>query len=184
MIIGVTGTNGAGKGTVVEHLVSKGFKHYSARSFIVEEVKKRGLTIDRTTIREVANDLRKQHGPAYVILSLYEQALTNGGDAVVESVRTIGEVERLKKEGMVLFAVDADRKLRYERAIRRGSETDKVSFEEFCLQEDREMAQEEAWDMNVFGVMKMADKVFLNNGTIEDLHVQVDTALEKFNARA
>ncbi|HEX3095769.1 MAG TPA: AAA family ATPase, partial [Patescibacteria group bacterium] len=44
IIIGITGTAGSGKGTVVEYLVSKyGFKHYSARGFITEELVRRNL---------------------------------------------------------------------------------------------------------------------------------------------
>jgi len=42
IIIGITGTLGAGKGTVVEYLQEKGFRHYSARGFITKEVEKRG----------------------------------------------------------------------------------------------------------------------------------------------
>ena len=36
-IIGITGTLGAGKGTIVDYLVQKkGYVHYSVRSFIAE----------------------------------------------------------------------------------------------------------------------------------------------------
>ena len=39
MIIGITGTDGSGKGTVVDYLVEqKGFKHYSARAIFEEEI--------------------------------------------------------------------------------------------------------------------------------------------------
>ena len=34
IIIGITGTIGAGKGTIVELLIKKGFKHYSVRDFL------------------------------------------------------------------------------------------------------------------------------------------------------
>lgn len=180
MIIGITGTNGAGKGTVVEYLVEKkGFMHYSAREFIYEEIDRRGLERNRDSTNLVGNDLRKQYGPAYVVQSLYEKALHAGGNAVIESVRTIGEAERLKAEGMVILAVDADRELRYERAVGRGTELDRISFEEFCEQEDREMAQIEPWDMNIFGVMRMADAVILNNGTLAELTMQIEEALKK-----
>jgi dephospho-CoA kinase len=175
MIIGITGTNGAGKGTVVDYLVQKkGFKHYSAREFLFEEIRRRGMLENRDSLREVANDLRKMHGPAYVIEQLYARAQEKGVDAVIESVRTMGEAEFLKSKGALIGAVDADRNLRYERAVLRGSQTDEVSFEEFCIQEDREMASNEPWDMNVFGVMKLADFKIENNGTLEELHEQVD----------
>ena len=58
-IIGITGTLGAGKGTVVDFLVSeKGYKHYSVRSFISEEIIKRNLPLNRDSMVVVANDLR------------------------------------------------------------------------------------------------------------------------------
>ena len=43
IIIGITGTLGAGKGTIVDYLCKKrGFLHYSVREFLVEEIKNRG----------------------------------------------------------------------------------------------------------------------------------------------
>ncbi len=41
------------------------------------------------------------------------------------------------------------------------------------------MASTEPWDMNVFEVMKMADQVFTNNGTPEELFAQVEEVLKK-----
>jgi hypothetical protein len=35
----------------------------------------------------------------------------------------------------------------------------------------------ESWDMNVFGVMKLADRIFLNNGTVDELFGEVEKAL-------
>ena len=75
MIIGITGTLGAGKGTVVDYLVqTHGFKHYSARAFITEEIKKRGLPIDRDSMVLVANDLRTKHTSSFILEELYNQA--------------------------------------------------------------------------------------------------------------
>lgn len=184
MLIGVTGTNGSGKGTVVEYLVmKKGFSHYSARMFLVEEVLRRGLHQDRNSMRDVANALRKEHGPSYLMERLYDMA-KDEPKAVLESVRTIGEAEFLKSKGVVLFAVDADRKVRHERIVARGAESDHISYEEFCAQEDQEMASPDPWDMNVFGVMQISDALIKNDGTVEDLHHQVDEALVKVQKEA
>lgn len=177
MIIGITGTNGAGKGTVVDYLVEKGFTHYSAREFITEEIQERGLPVNRDNTRLVANSLRQEHGPAYIIESLYRRAQATGGDAIIESLRVVKEAEFLKQNGGLIFAVDADRHVRYERVVGRGTELDKVSFGEFVEQEDREMNAPDAWDMNIFGVMKVADYTLTNDGTLEELHSQVDEAL-------
>lgn len=175
MIIGITGTNGAGKGTVVDYLVEqKGCNHFSARTFLIEEIQKQGLPVDRTHMRQVANELRKAHGPAYVVERLLAQAQATPGASVIESIRTIGEAQLLLAHGAQLWAVDADRKIRYERIRARMSETDQVTFEQFCEYEDREMQGTEAWDMNVFGVMKQAQHSFTNDTTREALFLQVE----------
>ncbi|MCX6713904.1 MAG: dephospho-CoA kinase, partial [Candidatus Vogelbacteria bacterium] len=64
MIIGITGTLGAGKGAVVDCLKIKGFKHYSVTAFITDEIIKRGLPVNRDKMVLVANDLRAQYGSA------------------------------------------------------------------------------------------------------------------------
>ena len=179
MIIGITGTNGSGKGTVVEYLVSKGFKHFSARDFIVAEIERRGIPVNRSAMRETANDLRKQHGPTYIIEMLYAEAEKAGGDALIESVREVAGAKFLKERGAFLLATDADRHTRYERIVGRDSSTDKVSFEEFCEQEDREMNAPDAWDMSVAGVMALAEHTVRNDGSIEELRAQVDAILEQ-----
>lgn len=180
MILGITGTNGAGKGTVVEYLVEKhGFAHRSVRQFLLSEIEKRGMPPDRNSTRLVANELRQTHGPGYVIQQLYESLDKESPLVILDSIRTVGEAEYLRAKGALLWAVDADRKIRYERTLKRWSELDKVSFEQFCIYEDREMQSTEPWDMNVFKVMKMADAVFTNNGALEELYAQVEEALQK-----
>ena len=87
----------------------------------------------------------------------------------------------MKKNGALIFTVDADHHVRYERVVGRGSDLDKVTFGEFVEQEDREMGATDAWDMNVFGVMQMADYTLTNNGSLEELHAQVDEVLVKIS---
>lgn len=176
MILGVTGTNGAGKGTVVDYLIQKhGFAHFSVRAFLTEELLVRGLSPDdRGSFRDLGNELRKEHGPAYVIEQLYRQAENAGRPAVIDSVRAVGEAGFLHQNSAKLIAVDADRKIRYNRAVSRATISDKVSFEVFCEQEDREMASTEPWDMNIAAVMQMADFTVTNDGTLEELHAQID----------
>jgi dephospho-CoA kinase len=179
MLIGITGTNGAGKGAVVEYLVSqKGFSRYSGRTIILEQLEEKQLPNKRGTMREVANDLRREHGPAYIMEKLYEMA-KDDTNAVLESVRTIGEAEFLKSKGAKIIAVDANKETRFERVSSMSHDVTPLTFEEFTLMEDREMASSEAWDMNVFGVMQLADARIMNDGTVDELHQQIDEALKK-----
>jgi len=179
MIIGITGTNGSGKGTVVEYLVQKGFSHFSGREFITEEIVRRGMPVNRDSTNVVANDLRKTHHPAYIAEQLLARAQEQEGNAIIESIRAIGEAEFLKSKGALIWGVDADRKTRYERSVLRGTALDKISFEKFCEQEDREMNQKKKFDMNIAGIMAIADHVFTNDGTLEELHAQVEKVLSE-----
>ena len=123
--IGITGTLGAGKGTIVDYLQKeKGFSHYSVRAFLIDEIKARGMEVNRDSMTLVGNDLRAQHSPSWIIEQLYQQAQASGKNCIIESIRTPGEVDALRsKPNFYLFAVDADPRVRYDRAVLRGSET-------------------------------------------------------------
>ncbi len=179
MLVGITGTNGAGKGAVVEYLVGvKGFSRYSGRAVILEAIEEQHLETKRGVMRKVANELRREHGPAYIMERIYEMA-KDETNAVLESVRTIAEAEFLKSKGAKLIAVDAKKETRYERVRDMSHDAAPFTFEDFTLMEDREMSSSQPWDMNVFGVMQLADARIDNDGTLEELHASVDDVLAK-----
>ena len=72
LIIGITGTLGSGKGTIVDFLVKeKGFAHYSVRALVSEEIVRRGMEVNRDSMVIVANELRKQNSPSYITDQVY-----------------------------------------------------------------------------------------------------------------
>lgn len=180
LIIGITGTLGAGKGTIVEYLVqNKNFRHLSVRSFLIAEIEKLGLEINRDSMVIVANRLRAENSPSFIIDELYKQALESKANCIIESIRTPGEVYSLRSKGnFILIAVDADASLRYERIVLRNSETDCISYETFLANEKREMDSEDPNNQNIRECMKLADLVFMNNGTVEELEKSVEVFLE------
>lgn len=180
MIVGITGSFGAGKGAVVDYLVrEKGFADFSARSFITKEIKHRDLPVNRDTMTVVANDLRLKHGATHIIESLYNEAKDRGGDAVIESLRAVAEVRLIKKLGGIVLGITARPEVRYERAIARGSETDKVSYEEWLQQEVRESNPDDPTKQDIFGALAEASVVIENNGSLEDLYEAVERMLKE-----
>jgi dephospho-CoA kinase len=179
-IIGITGTIGAGKGTVVEYLKTKGFKHYSARAFLVEEIRRRGMLETRENMFEIANEFRKNNGPEYMIGELVMRAAEKG-NGVVESIRSLGEVEVFRKNapGQYLLAVNARPELRYERIKLRGTTTDNVTYQEFLEDEHKENNNTEPWKQNLLACISKADFVIENNGSIDEFHEKIDKVLHK-----
>lgn len=181
MIIGITGTDGAGKGTVVDYLAhTKGFVHYHGRKLFIEEIEKQGLENNRASMRLVANELRRLHGDD-VIVKLFLQQAKERGDVhiIIDSIRALAEVETLKANGGALLSVDADRKIRYKRIQERASSSDNVTFEEFVALEEREMNDPDPHGMQKAKVMAMADYTIENNTSTEDLYSQVEDFLKK-----
>ncbi len=184
MIIGITGTLGAGKGAAVTYLVKqKGYIHYSARAFLAEEMTKENIAINRDSMIAFANELRQKYGARYVFDQLYQKAEKDIKPAVIESIRTVGEAESLKQKGGILIAVDADMSKRYDRIHGRGSVLDQVSFEKFKEQESREMYSIDSHKQSIGTVMQMADYTIENNGTLDEFQAEIERVLQKIEPR-
>jgi len=176
IIIGITGTLGAGKGTIVEYLENeKGFTHYSVRGFLIEEIKRRKLEINRDSMTNVANELRAANSSSYVIDQLYNQAVEKGDHCIIESIRTEGEIKSLRqKKNFYLLAIDAKSKIRFDRIKLRKSETDHISYETFLQNEEREFESDDPNKQNLKRCIELADFILTNNGDITQLYEQVD----------
>jgi dephospho-CoA kinase len=175
-IVGITWTLGAGKGTVVEYMVkTMWFKHYSVRDYLEEELDKRWLEHTRDNMRELADGLRKEFGPSYVIDQMYKKASAVGADAIIESIRCIGEIDKLRRYAdFFLLWVNAARKMRYESVIERWSSTDDVTYEQFCEQEDKEIHTTNPYEMNLVWCLERANIVIKNDGTVEQLYMEIE----------
>jgi dephospho-CoA kinase len=183
MIIGITGTDGAGKGTVVDYLVTKkGFTHYSSRDLLLAEIIKAGIEPTRNELRLMGNKMRAEYGDDVIVQKALEHIETDGvTHAVVESIRAIAEAQTLKSQGALLLAVDADLQIRYERVQKRRSEKDQVTYETFVAQEELEKNDPDPHGMQKAKVIEMADYTIFNDGTLEELEDATDAFLAQYD---
>lgn len=172
LIIGITGTLGAGKGTIVDFLVrEQNFEHYSVRAFLLDEIRRRNLPENRDSMVMVANELREKNSPSFITDELYSMALAKKKDAVIESIRTPGEIDSLRAKGkFYLLAVDADPSERFSRIKQRKSETDQIDFNTFVSNEKREMTSDDPNKQNLKKCIELADFIISNNGSVADLY--------------
>lgn len=180
MIIGIVGTLGAGKGTVVAYLIEKyGFTHYSSSDLLINILEERGETVDRDGMSRVANELRAAN-PAGVPALNFEryEAEDGASDAIFESLHSVPETEFIKEVGGIVLGVTADSDIRYERIVARGSIKDNVTKEQFIAQQEREeKGSTDPNHHNIFSALQEADFRIENNGTLAELHAQVDAIL-------
>ena len=128
MILGITGTNGAGKESVAHFLKNSGFVQFSCSDAIRDEARKRGLSLDRDVLIALGNELRAAYGPSILANRVYSMIKTQHvKDAIVVSIRNPAEAEALSQcDDFVLVWVDALPAVRFERS--RSRMRDKADF--------------------------------------------------------
>ncbi len=181
MIIGITGTLGAGKGSVVSYLQSKGFNSYSSSQLLGELVEKEGNPKTREFLSPMATFLQQEYPGGVVEKNYREKYVIEKPELVIfEAIHRQSEATFLKSVGGIIIGVDADLETRYERTVARNeSEKDQVTFADFkqhSLIED-EGVEEKNRDNNIREVMSAADYVIENDSTLEYLHTQIEAVL-------
>lgn len=192
-IIGLAGTNGAGKDAVGALLADRhGYFFYSLTELLREECRKRGIPVTRENTRMISAEWRRESGNLAVLIDrsmdVFEQAggFTKYQGFVMSSYRNPGEVDRLHELGGSLLWVDADPRVRYDRiqknaaARNRAAEDDKT-FEQFQQEEYDEMHPPAGADtavLNTSAVKERADIFITNDGnTLEELNSVLVSAL-------
>jgi len=179
ILIGLTGTHGAGKGTITDYLVREyGFVCVSVSEFLAAEAQRRGLAPDRAARRDIANEYRAQ-GPAALMEATYASIPEHAQRVILEPQYTLDEVAFIHDKGGIVIAVDADLRVRYDRVHVRGSAKDDVSFEEFAAAQENELDSSDPTKQNMAAAMREADIHLMNNGTVEELESVVCEALAR-----
>lgn len=174
-IIGVSGTNGAGKDVLCELLVERcGYHFHSVSDLLRDELRRQGKELSRENMGALSKQWRNETGDDGVMFTKAIQRFHAEKDekgykgAALVSVRHPGEVASIHAAGGMTIWVDADRQVRYERIASgaRGRVEDMASYEQFVVDEERELnppADAPAGTLNMAAVRDIADIHITNN---------------------
>ena len=185
MIIGLTGTYAAGKGTVAEYLIGKGFQYYSLSEELRLLLRQKGISPTRDNLTKAGNELRRKYGPNFLAEVAIKRlrGAHSVASAVVDSIRNPGEITALHElKDFYMVCVDAPVDVRYERARKRGSERDPKSFSEFLMQEKREMAGKDT-EQQLAACIKAADFTVTNDADYKKLYKEIERVIAEIKMK-
>ncbi len=175
LYLGLTGTNAAGKTSLLEFLIQKGFSNYSLSDILREELQKRQQTITRANLIQIGNELRYQFGAGVLAERILKHL--NAQKAVIDSIRNPSEIKVLRGlSNFFLLAIDAPIEIRFERARLRQrdeSATDLDSFRQIELLE----SSQDPNAQNIPACIAQADFKIFNDNTKENLYHELEKIL-------
>ncbi len=171
-LVGLTGTNGAGKGEAAAYFGTRGYATFSLSDVIRDELRERGEPASRDNLIRTGNELRDRFGPDVLARRTIDKV--GGGRAVIDSIRNLQEVAYLRRQdGFVLLAIDAPIEMRFARAAVRGRDESAPDLEAFRKKEDEERSGGSA-GQQLEACMAAADRRIINDGTIPEFHRKLE----------
>lgn len=169
-IVAITGLPGAGKSTVADFFVAKGYQYIRFGQIVLDIVKERGLEPNEKNESKVRVEVRKKHGmAAMAILNLAKiKKLLRKGNVLVDGLYSFEEYEVLKKEfgkKVTVLAVFAPPSIRYKRISSRviSKDDNDLRNRPFTVKEAMARDIHELQKTNKGPTIAMADYTILNN---------------------
>ena len=178
MIIGVTGTMGAGKGTILEYLESIGFEYLSTSNELRAEAASRGIELTRENLQNLGRDMRNKEGGEFLAKKVLSK-MAKGKDYIVDGIRNPAEINELrKKEWFFLVSVDAPARLRFSRLSARNRERDPKTWDEFLKFEEIDNKSQDPNGQQNHECMALADFAVYNDGDIGSVSEKIKEIVE------
>jgi dephospho-CoA kinase len=181
MILGLTGTLGAGKGTVAEFLKRKGWLYFSLSDEVREEAKVNGIEITRENLQQLGNQLRAEQGNSILAQRALKKIKNPADNYVIDGIRNIAEVQELKMlPSFYLIAVDAPQQARFQRMLARNRESDPKNLFDFLKVDaiDQGQNQNES-GQQVAQCYELADCKLINDSSIERFNDKITFMIQQ-----
>jgi dephospho-CoA kinase len=178
-VIGLTGTNGAGKDAVAELLGKQGYQKITIGDVIRARMSSEGI---KAPSREQAHEYQKRfvdkfgidYWPKEIIKEIKKHGWTK---VAISGLRYPSDIRILKQEfgkDFIAILVDADSKIRYQRLAGRGRADAPKTYAEFLEQEKNEEKT-----FNLKETFRLIDFRVDNSGNLERTRTQVTRILLK-----
>ena len=170
LIVCLTGMPGAGKSTIADGLKSKGFEKITMGDAVRAEATRRKLEPTGENLGKLMLELREKNGQGAVAELIKDQIANSKSNVIIiDGVRSIPEVEVLKKFGTVkILSIHASVNTRFGFLSSRARSDAPVDRKDFAKRDSREMG------VGMSDSIALADETISNNNlTIPQL---IDTA--------
>ncbi len=179
ILIGLLGTIGAGKTTVSDCLVKKGFYRVIMGDLVREKATQNGLKLTRENLGKTQEEYRDKYGPDYFIKEAIKRLKdSKKAKLLVDGIRLPIDADRAKFEGAKLILADAPAEIRFERLKQRKREDDAQTIDKFMEQEKAE------WKRFDFEkTLEYIDYTLNNSGNLEELYTQINDILREIDGK-
>jgi len=159
LIVCLTGMPGAGKTTIADGLKSKGFEKITMGDAVRAEAARRKIEPTGENLGKLMLELREKNGLGAVAELIKNQIANSKSDVIViDGVRSIAEVDVLKKFGTVkLLSIHASTDTRFKFLSDRGRSDAPSGHEDFGKRDSREMK------VGMSESIALADETISNN---------------------
>jgi dephospho-CoA kinase len=181
-VIGVVGKNGSGKDEVVRYLNKQyGIPLFSVGDVVRDIAKEEEIEPTRDNLDEITRKYFAKYGKGYFLKQTIEKIINNGlKSAGISGIRSPEDVnilrESFKDDFILIYVYITDDRVRFERMLKRGSARDNMTFDELLKQDQ---ASEEIF--NVSRVIDTANLSISNDGTLEDMHREIDKTVDRLH---
>lgn len=170
LVIGLAGPVATGKTETGKHLTQQGFHYIRYSQIIAEDIERQGQVVDRGSLRKEGWALYSGC-QQYALNQRLAEAAGPANYLVIDGMRHLEDYTFWKERAyrrFFLIYIDSDLALRRKRFHARGG--DKVSYQEAVFA---------PVEQHVPDLMKKADLVVKNNGTLEQLFEEFGQILSK-----
>lgn len=178
VVIGLISKMAGGKDTIKKYLE----ENYAAKScrfssILRDNLDRLFIEKSRDNLQKLSVSLRQTFGDDILAKTIAKEVDSLKSDlVVVDGVRRPADIKYLKKlDNFFLIKIIADEKVRYQRAVLRNENPgdDKKSFATFLNDHKKEA------ESKIPEVMKEADFTIDNNGSFDNLYMQIDKIIKE-----